>query len=323
MSKEDAGSLNDVIEATLEEDESLDSEVAGEDTEDASASADDEAGERAEAEGTPESSSQDEDEEFLKANNGRAIPYTAFQKKYQKWKKREADAIAKAQEFERKLAEQATRPAGDPQTTEELKRYKEVFGNYIEASKRMPWLESALLELGQGKDPDFKALQEALGKHLTSAQPSIPPALLNKIQALEQFQQTQQTEAKVAHYTRTLDQEDVQIRSKFKDVADENFMAMVNNIAAGQASLLPDNAPESAYPNRIKIAEQVNALIKSRLEGELKKQVAPAARRAGADLGHGRGPAGQAAVKMPVPGSQEWFDYISSEEGLSDLTGGK
>lgn len=318
-----AGSLDDIAEAALNEVEGEESEAVGEITEDTDTSADDEPGESSQAQGNPEASEEDDDEAYLKANAGKAIPYPAFQKKYQKWKKRHAEAIAKAQELERRYAEASQRPALDPKLEAKYKRYEEVFGNYIEGAKRMPWIEDVLLKLGQGQDPDLKMLHDALGKHLQSAQPTTDPRIFKQIEELQSFRQKQEEEAKVTQYQRHLDQEDVKIRATYGDAADEQFLNLVNQIAAGQASLLPDDAPASAYPNRLEIAKQVDAFLKTRVNGVLKKQIPPQQKRSGVALNNGRGPAAGVKNKLPVPGSQEWMDAIQDDAFLADLTGEK
>jgi hypothetical protein len=312
--------FDELIDAALEDENEGDaSETAGENNEDDSTSTDGEPGNEPEAEGNPEAS-KDEDEQFLEANAGKAIPYSAFQKKYQKWKKRHEEAVRQADEYRKKFESAGTRADSDPASLEKLKRYDSVFGNYVDASKRYPWLEGVLLELGQGKDPDWKVLNEALGKHLSASQPTTDPRLFKQIEELQAFKNKQENEAQVGSFQRQLDQEDLQIRKTYGEEVNDEFFELVNSIAAGQASMLPPNAPVTAYPNRVEIAKRVNALMKTRLEASLKKQIPVAQKRANVNLNNGRGPAGAEKQSIPVPGSQAFYEYIADDANLAHLT---
>lgn len=317
--EENGLSFDDIANEAVEEVDG--SETAGENSEENTSTPDDAAPGEQDTDASKASTDEEDDEQFLEQNKGsKSIPYSAFQKKYQKWKSRHAEADKKARELEARIAQLSSGQANSPQDLARLKRYEEIFGKYIEASKTAPWLEDVLLKLGQGSEPDWNQVNQALVAW-NQARPGSDPRLAREVETIKAQLEEQRQAERVSYWERHRANEDEAIRKELGEEVNDKFLEMVDKIAIGQAAGLSDDAPASAFPNRVEIAKQLAGYARSNVEKALAKQIPANGKKAGANLNNGRGPAAQAKTKIPVPGTQEFMDAMQDDAFLAHLTG--
>lgn len=264
----------------------------------------------------------EDDAEFLKLNQGRAIPYPVFAKKNEKWKARLTEAEAKY----KKDLEAAITKAGQGSgqyTPEQLTRWQRidgVFGTIGKRLEKMPFLEKAYVALAQGKDPDLRGLQEALVAHLENM-PTVDPALAQQLSELNTWREQVEFEREVGQWEKARDEQIAEIKLKHPEI-DEGVIAYARKVAAGMAASLPEDAPQSAYPKLTDIAEELHAMQMRAIEADRKKQIPPQNRKPplGVTTPPG-GPPGQKKASMPMAGTPEFAEWIQDPANLAALSG--
>lgn len=241
------------------------------------------------------------DDEFLTQNKGRNIPYSAFQKKYQKWKGREAKALEEAKKLRDEFDAYKRGAQATPEQLATFKRLEAVFGNFDKAATSKPWLLDALMAMGRGEEPNWRALNEALSKHVETL-PQGDPVLAKQVQELVERQQRFEEERFSSSIRDHVAKEDSEIRKLIGD--DKTAWRMLNQIAAES---VPERGDVSHLPNRVEIAKQIVAWAEARNQAVLKTRV-PAKPAAKAAINAGRGPSGRADTSgdPPEPGTEEY-----------------
>jgi len=251
----------------------------------------------------------DDPDELLKLNQGRAIPYEVFKQKNEKWKAQKA-------EFEKKLADvQVERAAAgkDPLSPEQIEKFRRldgVFGNVQKGLQGLGFLDQAFATFAQGKTPDLKALHEALGKHLETM-PTGDPRIHQQLTEIQTWREQMEMKAATETWARTRDEQIGEIKKKYPDF-DDAAIKLVRRIASGEAALLPDNAPATAFPKLTEIADALNGMVQARIAADRKAQI-PKPNRAAlpkASAGAGGPGGGQAAFKVYPFGSSEYFEAM-------------
>lgn len=263
---------------------------------------DEDDGEASDNSAEPESASdEDNDEEFLNRNKGRAIPYSAFQKKYQKWKERETKAIEQARKLQDEFEGYKRSAQSTPEQAEQFKRFQFVFGNLDKAASSRPWLTQALLAMGRGEEPDWRALNQALAEHVKTL-PQGDPVLARQVQELYERQQAFEQERFSGSIQSHVQRENEEIRKLLGD--DQVAWRMLNQIAAES---VPERGDVTNLPNRVEIAKQILAWSEKRAQAQLKARV-PAKPAAKAGIRAGNGPAARSERNddPPEPGTEEY-----------------
>jgi hypothetical protein len=256
----------------------------------------------------------EDDEAFLESQKGKSIPFPAFQKKYSKWKERHRTAEERAAAAEKKLAEMEKSGTITGEEKVKLQRLMDVFGHFDQAAKNKPWLAQALMSLGQGKEPDWKVLHQALGGHLEAA-PNIDPRFAQQLEETQARVREMETAALAREFEAHVTRENAEIAKILDD--DDGLMDVLNEWAE---KLAPETGTIADLPNRVEMAKRLAAWADKRTQRTLKKQI-PTKPKSGLDLGAGKGAAASAKAErkgtMPEFGTEEWLQELSARAGLT------
>lgn len=261
---------------------------------------------------------EEDDEKFLEANRGQSIPYPAFQKKYEKWKKRLADTEGK---LKKELAEAIQKGQGSGSfNADQIARFQRIdslFGTIDQKVKGKPFLEKLLVQLGQGKDPDLRELHSALAAHLENM-PTVDPVVAQRIAEMEAWKEQVEFRDEVGSWERERDTQIGEIKRKYPDM-DDGVISLARKMAAGIAANLPDNAPRSAYPKLTDIADELSAMISRGVEADRKKQVPRNGKTAPVGPTSAGAAPGAVKSKMPLSGTPEFAEWLQNPENLEAL----
>lgn len=278
-----------------------------------------EASEETQPQGEAEAEAQDNAEDVEEEpEKGKAIPYEAFKKKNEKWKKRYAEAEKRIKELEERGKPVEGLSAEDNTRYQNLQR---IFGNLTNGAKSAPFIEDVLVSLAEGKAPDWNKVSQALTEW-NQNRPTVDPRVEQKLQELDEFKRNFQLQQEAREWSEQLSGEVSSIKTRFGSDVDDTFIEEVKRIAAGEAAMLPENSPKSAYPSLTKIAERIYSQRKAWLDAKLKSQTKVAPKKSGANLNNGNGPAASKKFKMPDPTSQEFVEKMQDPEFVEWLTNG-
>lgn len=247
----------------------------------------------------------DDEDAFSEGQSGKAIPYSAFKKKLEKWKGRLTEAEAKALKAQTEFEAYRKGQPG-PELVEQLKTYQKVFGNLDQAVVSNPFLKNALLALGRGEQPDWNDLHQALSKHV-EALPKSDPTVLRKTQELEDRLRTFESQQFTSTVREHLQRENEEIRKIVGD--DEAAFDILNEIAE---KLAPEKGDLKDLPDRVALAKRLFGFADGYHKAKLGKMVPPAGRtkpdlRTGKGLGAG---SPKKEEEMPPYGTNEWFEWM-------------
>lgn len=248
----------------------------------------------------------DDEDAFSEGQVGKAIPYSAFKKKLDKWKGRLTEAEAKALKAQTEFEAYRKGQPG-PELVEQLKAYQKVFGNLDQAVVSNPFLKNALLALGRGEQPDWNDLHQALSKHV-EALPKSDPTVLRKTQELEERLQNFEAQQFTSSVRERIQEENEEIRKIVGD--DEAAFDILNEIAE---KLVPARGDLKDLPDRVALAKRLFGFADGYHKAKLTKMVPPA-NRTKPDLRTGKG-LGQGSSKKeeseaPAYGTDEWFEWM-------------
>ena len=250
---------------------------------------------------------EEDDERFLESNNGKAIPFPAFQKKYTKWKSRTAEKEAEAAKI-RSEFEAYKKSAPAPEQVQRLEALTKVFGNLDQAAKQNPWLTDVLLALGRGEQPNWHNFAKALDEHV-KALPTTDPLLIQQIKQLEARQESFEHERFVSSVESHLSKENEEIRKLIGD--DESLWKILNDQAS---SMVPEKGDIKDLPNRVEMAKRIMTWADSFHQKKLKAQIPPA-NRTKPDLHAGKGLPATAKTtdedEVPKIGTEEWIAWMA------------
>lgn len=234
------------------------------------------------------SAGEDDDEAFLESQQGKPVPLQAFQKKYKKWKERNSASESRALKAEAALAELQKNGQLGGEDKARLQRLMTVFGHFDQAAKSNPWLAQHLMELGQGKATDWRALHQALGKHLEAA-PKIDPLLAQQLEQQGAQIREMQTASLAREFEAHVTRENAEIATLLGG-EDDGLMDTLN---AWAEKLAPEDGGIADLPDRVGMAKALLAWADKRTQRTLKKQT-PTKPRAGMGLEAGKGRAAAA-----------------------------
>jgi hypothetical protein len=256
----------------------------------------------------------EDDEAFLESQKGKSIPYPAFQKKYAKWKERHSAAEQKAAQAEAKLAEMVKKGELSNEDRVKFQRAMAVFEHYDRAARQKPWLAQVLMSLGQGKEPDWQAIQQALADHL-KATPNMDPRIVQQLEETQARVREMETQALTKEIEAHMSRENEEI-TKILGEDGQDLREMLDEMAE---KLVPENGTLQDLPNRVAMAKRIKAWADTQVQRTLKKQIPSKPRT---DLNAGNGNAAPAKTKstgpLPEAGTEEWMAEVLRRGGLSE-----
>lgn len=244
---------------------------------------------------------------------GQPVPWESFKKRTERWAKQKSEWDGTKQSFEAQIA---AYKQGGALSAEDAAKYKQLtalMGNLDNAVAGQPEIAAAILEMLQGKQPNWRTFHDTLGKRLQGL-PSDPIAATRLLAMEQNFERLEQA--------RTDDMVNARVAGELPEVRrilgeDENAIQLVLSIGAGIVNSLPEGqATLQNLPSLVEIAKRVDAYGVSREQRRLEalrargQQAANGAVRVGSGAGPGENRGSRQRQADAPPGTVAFYKQL-------------